>query len=196
VLRHGTAERLEAKLGWLREYRGPLVRWSEMERTIDVAVDFVRREGLYRGAGKDLRGRLRESPVGPVAAALGEDLSKFVTAQSRRLRGGERLPGSSEVIESCFGKFKALERDQSRGGFTSLLLALAACVSGRTQELVHEALRTSKSRQVLDWIKVKLGETLGSKRRRAYRARNASTTTPTTSKRATKPEGSPVLVPP
>jgi hypothetical protein len=194
VLQYGTAERLREKLGWLRRFREPLARWLEMEQTIDVAVDFVRTEGLYRGAGKHLRKRLRALSLGKVAAALGQDLTKFVTAQSRRLRSGERLPGSSEVIESCFGKFKTLERHQSKGGFTSLLLALAACVSERTQEVVHKALLTSKTRDTIAWIKAKLGNTLGSKRRLAYQAQKATKATPTASKSATKPEGSPTLV--
>jgi hypothetical protein len=192
VLQHGTVERLEEKLGWLRQFREGLVRWSQMEQTIDVAVDFVRTRGLYRGAGKDLRKRLRALSLGQTAAQLGKDLATFVTAQARRLRRGERLPGSSEVLESCFGKYKTLEREQSKGGFTSLLLALAACVSERTQEVVHKALQTSKTADMIDWIKTKLGQTLGSKRRRAYHARNATAATPTVSKSETKPEGSPV----
>jgi hypothetical protein len=192
VLRHGTVARLEEKLGWLRAFREGLVRWSEMEQTIDVAVDFVRTQGLYRGAGKDLRQRLRGLSLGPTAAELGKDLAAFVTEQARRLRRGERLPGSSEVLESCFGKFKALEREQSKGGFTSLLLALAACVSERTQEVVHEALRASKTADMIHWFKTKLGQTLGSKRRRAYQSPSAIKTTPTEAKSETKPEGSPV----
>jgi hypothetical protein len=195
VLKHGTVERLEEKLGWLRPFREGLVRWSEMEQTIDVVVDFVRTQGLYRGAGKDLRTRLRTLPLGQTAAELSKDLAKFVTEQASRLRRGERLPGSSEVLESCFGKFKTLEGEQSKGGFTSLLLALAACVSERTQEVVHKALQTSKTADVINWFKTKLGQTLGSKRRCAYQARDAATTTPTESKSETKPEGSPVPAP-
>jgi hypothetical protein len=193
VLRHGTAVRLEEKLGWLKQFREALVRWSEMEQTIDVAVDFVRTQGLYEEAEKELRGRLQKLSVGSEAAQLGEDLARFVTEQARRLGPGERLPGSSEVIESCFGKFKTLEREQSKAGFTSLVLALVACVSERTQEVVHQALQTSKTRDVIAWIKAKLGDTLGSKRRLAYQAPKATTTIPTTSMSETKLEGSPVL---
>jgi hypothetical protein len=196
VLKHGTVERLNEKLGWLGQYREGLARWSEMEQTIDVAVDFVRTRGLYRGAGKDLRKRLRALTLGPVAARLGQDLAEFVTTQARRLRRGERLPCSSEVLESCFGKFKTLEREQSKTGFTSLLLALAACVSERTQEVVHDALQTSKTRHMIDWVKTHLGETLGSKRRCAYQAQKGTTPTRPASERETKPEGSPMLAHP
>jgi hypothetical protein len=195
VLCHGTVERLEEKLGWLRQFREGLTRWSQMEQTIDVVVDFVRTQGLYRGAGKDLRKRLRELPHGQTAKQLGKDLARFVTAQARRLRRGERLPGSSEVLESCFGKFKTLERDQSKGGFTSLLLALAACVSERTQEAVHKALQSSKTADMIGWLKTKLGQTLGSKRRLAYRPPKATTTRTKNSQPDTKPEGTPVLDP-
>jgi hypothetical protein len=188
VLRYGTRERLQEKLGWLVAYRESLNHWSEMEQTIDVVVDFVRTQGIYREAGKDLRKRVKPLSLGPVATQLSKDLVDFVTAQARRVRRGERLPGSSEVLESCFGKFKAMERDQSKAGFTSLLLALAACVSERTQEVVHEALQNSKTREVIAWIKDKLGDTFGSKRRMAYQAQWKKTTPPFASKNETKLE--------
>lgn len=129
----------------------------------------------------------------PDAAQLACDLTKFVAGQASRTRRGERLPGSSEVIESCFGKFKTLEREQTKGGFTGLLLALAACVSKRTQEVVHKALQTSKTREVFDWIRTKLGATVGSKRRAAYQALGATTTTENKSKDETKSEGIPLV---
>ena len=192
VLRYGTTERLEEKLGWLRQFREPLTTWSEMEQTIDVAVDFVRTQGLYRGAAKNLRRRLRKLRLGQSARGLGDDLTKFVAAQARSLRRGERLPACSEVIETCFGKFKSLERDQAKGGFTSLLLALAACVAERTQEVVHDALQQTRTREVIAWIKDKLGTTLGSKRRIAYQASSAPLTAKNKQKTEIKPKGSPM----
>ena len=35
-------------------------------------------------------------------------------------RPGEGLPGTTEVLESCFGKLKALEEGQSKGRLSSL----------------------------------------------------------------------------
>jgi hypothetical protein len=192
VLRYGSTERLEEKLGWLRQFREPLTAWAEMEQTIDVTVDFVRTQGLYRGAAKDLRKRLRKLRLGQSARRLGEGLTKFVAVQARPLRRGERLPACSEVIETCFGKFKSLERDQAKGGFTSLLLALAACVAERTQEVVHDALQKTRTREVIEWIKEKLGTTLGSKRRIAYQASGASLMDTNKQKSETKPKGTPL----
>jgi len=53
-----------------------LVCWSRLEQTIDVAVDFVRTRGLDRGAGNDLRRRLRALPVGETDEQLGKDLTE------------------------------------------------------------------------------------------------------------------------
>ena len=53
-----------------------------------------------------------------------EELLNFVREESSKAKPGERLLGSSEVIESVFGKLKRMERDQSKSGFTGLLLSV------------------------------------------------------------------------
>ncbi len=189
VLNYGTKERLEEKLGWLRQFRTPLKSWSEMKQTIAVVLDFARTEGLYRGAASDLRKQLRKLSLGGTAARRRDDFIKFVAGQARRLKPGERIPFTSEVIESALGKYKTVEHDQAKGGFTGLLLALAACVAERTQEVVHEALQKTKTIDVIAWIKTKLGKTVGSKRRTAYQAARASNADANKPESATKPEG-------
>jgi hypothetical protein len=193
VLKSGTKERLEEKLAWLREFREALKGWSAMEQVIGTSVDFVRTQGLYRDAERDLQKRLAELPLGPIGTELGQDFSKFVACQASQLREGERLPACSEVIETCFGKFKTLERDQAKGGFTGLLLGLGGCVAERSQAVIHEALQNVKTREVIAWIKTKLGPTVGSKRRQAYPPAKKSKTARNESKSETKPEGTPLL---
>ena len=115
VLQHGTVERLEEKLGWLRQFRGGVGSLvADGTHKIDVAVDFVRTQGLYRGAGKDLRKRLAGVVSWSDCAQLGKDLATFVTAQARRLRRGERLPGSSEVLESSSASTRRWSASRAR----------------------------------------------------------------------------------
>ena len=189
VRQYGTPERLEEKLGWLRQFREPLLAWSEMELTIDVTVDFVRTQGLYRGAAKDLRKRLSKLSVGQSARQLGEDLAKFVADQVRQIRPGERLPASSEVIETCFGKFKSLEREQAKGGFTGLLLALAACVAEGHSNCSPRGTPENQNRGSHRVGQGQAWRHCGSKRRVAFRAAAAQHTAPHEPKRKTKTEG-------
>ena len=96
-----------------------------------------------------------------------------MTDESSKVRQGERLPGTTEVLESCFGKLKALEDGQSKSGFTGLVLSLGAMVSTWTAESVGEALERCRVRDVLDWCRKKLGQSVQSQRKQAYSHRNA-----------------------
>jgi hypothetical protein len=160
------AERVQAKLGWLAEFRAALAEWSACHAVIAGALDFVRRRGLYVGAGVELAESL------PAAAGAAGELRAqsvgFVTRESSKARIGERLPGTTEVLESCFGKLKALEGSQSKSGFTGLVLSLGAMVSERTAESVAEALERCGVGDVRDWCRKMIGVTVQSQRKQAY----------------------------
>jgi len=170
VLRHITPERLEKKFGWLRDYQEPLCDWSQMQQVIDITVDFVRCNGHYRGSVTDLRRSLRPLGLNAPAQALCDELVAFVEGESQKAKEGERLPGSSEVLESAFGKFKEIEGNQSKGGFTALLLALPAIFEGLTTDNVRKALEFAKTKDIPKWIRDHLGESHHSKRCAAYKA--------------------------
>jgi hypothetical protein len=96
-------------------------------------------------------------------------LIQFVRGESLKAHFGERLPGTTEVVESCFGKSKGLEDGQSKSGFTGLILSLGARVSEWTAESISEALERCRIRDVVDWCRKRLGQSVQSQRRQAYR---------------------------
>jgi hypothetical protein len=160
-------ERVREKLGWLVEYRHALAEWSQWHEVIGAALDFLRREGLYVGAGVDLAAALPAVSAG-TALELRRELISFVTVESSKARIGERLPGTTEVLESCFGKLKAFEDGQSKSGFTGMVLSLGAIVSKRTVETIGEALERCRVRDVWQWCREKLGVSVQSLRKQAY----------------------------
>lgn len=170
VLRHITLERLEEKFGWLREYKQPLGDWSQMQQVIDVTEDFVRRNGHYCGSATDLSRQLEPLGLDAPAQTLRDELVTFVEGESEKANEGERLPGSSEVLESAFGKFKEIEGNQAKGGFTGLLLALPAIFSNLTAEKVRKALEFAKTQDIIQWVRDHLGQSHQSKRCLAYSA--------------------------
>jgi len=80
----------------------------------------------------------------------------------------ERLLGSSEIIESVFGKQKHLERDYAKEGFTSLILGIGAFVGEMTVDTVKEAFIYTPVKTIVKGYKEELGETLQSKKIEAY----------------------------
>jgi hypothetical protein len=160
-------DRVRAKLGWLTDFSEEIANWSACQAVIDATLDFVRREGLYIGAGVDLAARLPAFSGG--AGELREALIDFVTRQSSQARIGERLPGTTEVLESCFGRLKAIEDGQSKSGFTGLVLSLGAMVGKRDSATLGTMLERVGVRDVIDWCREKLGVSVQSRRRQVYR---------------------------
>jgi hypothetical protein len=164
-----TAPRLYEKLGWVQEFADDVAVWSEWHEVVDIVLAFVNRQGIYRGAAQALRAEL---PAGlfPSTRSLAQQLVGFVAEQALRTRPGERLPGSTEVLESCFGHFKQLEKQQARSGFTSLLLGFGALLAETTTEAITQALAHSRTSQIIAWCKGHLGTTLFGLRKLVYAA--------------------------
>jgi hypothetical protein len=163
------AGRLEQKLGWVAGFENELAEWSQWQQVIDVAVQWVNTRGIYRGVSEQLKRQLAQ-PGGLCGSAreLAARLCDFVAAQESQARSGERLTGSTEVLESCFGKFKQLEKQQSRGGFTQLLLGLGAQLAKLTPRSVRDMLRASRTKDIVQWTRENLGTTLFAQRKLAF----------------------------
>lgn len=161
-------QRLQDKLGWLRAFVEPLAQWSSCQEVIDAGVKFVNEQGLFRGAAKQLRAALPADVPHPASRRLADELVAFVAAEEAKLKKGERLPLSTEIVESSFAKYKNLEGQHSKQGFTSLLLAYAALLTKITIQRIREIFATTSVRDVRNWIRAHLGQTHASKRLIAY----------------------------
>jgi hypothetical protein len=170
VLQHVTVERLEEKFGWLRDYRLDLERWSEFHRLTQMAIEVARNEGYSSAVVEQLDLRLDPLVLSDAGKALHTELRQFVVEQSSAARPGERLPGSTEILESSFGKLKSLEGDHSQAGFTQMILSYAALLGETTAELIGQALEQVPIKQVWAWCRRHLGTTLQSQRVAARRA--------------------------
>lgn len=163
-----TAKRLEDKLGWLRSFADDLAVWRECEEVIEKGVTFINQQGLFLGGADQLRGLVSLNMSHACSRQLAAKLIEFVAASEGQLKQGERLPMSTEILESSFALYKQLERQHSKDGFTSLLASFGALLKPQTPETIHRALRTVSVRDVKRCVKDNLGTTLTSKRRMTY----------------------------
>jgi hypothetical protein len=164
-----TPERLEEKLGGLREFRDDLVQWRQWQAIIDAAVSVVRTEGLHAKTTHILEKKLRPLMRRTDAdRRLAEELISFVREQASKVQPGQCLPGTTEVLESCFGKLKTLERQQAKGGFTGLVLGFGSFFARATIDQVSAAMRAVPTKEIKQWCFEHLGQTLFSQKRQAY----------------------------
>ena len=160
---------LQDKFGWLENYRENLNEWSQMMDVVEVTIALVRKNGLHKGAKTELEQKL--ITLGNLTSRttqLREALTSFVVKESSKAKDNEKLVGSSEIIESIFGKLKRIEQNQAKSGFTGLILSVAALVSNITKELIQEVLGTISTQDVHEWYQQNIGESVQGARRKAF----------------------------
>jgi hypothetical protein len=165
LLDHVDRETLEAKLGWLRAYRETLHSWQEVMRVIEAVEHYVRTEGIETQTVSKLRPQLEALGGGPLSRKFRVQLLWSLRKQAHQCQPGERLPGSSEIIESVIGQYKHLQGERSPHGLTGLILSLAANVGEQTIPLLKTALEKVRTSDLLKWCEQKLGKTVQSQRK-------------------------------
>jgi hypothetical protein len=176
ILLHLDAEKIEQgedfescrmydKFGWVCEYRDQLKDWKSLVEMVEITNKFVNFMGLYKGINKDLRMQLDELPQNQRFAHVKKELIGFAKEQHGKMGDEDRLLGSSEIIESVIGKYKGLQHDQVKGGFTGMLLGLSASVSDLTMETVKDAIDSTPTKNVWRWIKENIGKSVHSQRK-------------------------------
>ena len=161
---------VRVKFGGMEAYRQVIEEWAEMHKLATTAEQFVSTQGLAQDVPLKLALHFRRQGQ---LKYLGNrqfrhELLQFMRSQAVHCRPNERLPGSSEVIESVFGKQKRLEGEQSKSGFTGLLLGIPAMVAELTTDLVKQALESTPVKAVIEWKAKYLGDTVQAKRRQAF----------------------------
>lgn len=156
---------LKLKLGWLDDYKEKLSQWRELADMGQAICRLIRTEGYHAGSANVLRGEL-PAPRSEQARQLREEAIVFVASESAKVPAGQRLPGSSEVIESLIGKGKRLEGQQSQSGFTRQVLAMAGSVVQPTFEIIQSALKSCGMKHLKAWCAEHLPQSVQSNRRR------------------------------
>ena len=168
--RQGIAnEKLESKLSWLREFRVDIKCWWECQQAISIGVTLISENGIFRGASDEFEKQTKKyTKNNPTCRKLVNQSRKFLAKYESQLKKNERLPMSTEIVESSFGLYKQLEGRQSKGGFTQLIIAFGALLKPSTPESIREDFERVKVQDVKNWLTKNLPATLSSKRQTAY----------------------------
>lgn len=173
-----TAARMNEKLGWLRAFGDDIQRWSACQKVVSAASKFINEQGVFPGAARQLRDHLRtlcgsavntgNTKADDTSRSVLARLLKFVRESESQLSEGQRFPMSTEILESSFGLFKQLERQHSKGGFTSLLAAYGCLFHASTPASIVADFAAVSVKTMRAWVSEQLGKTLASKRQTAY----------------------------
>ena len=161
------AARFRAKFGWIENYADQIPMWRACQDVISTFVTFANEQYLHHGASVQLALAIGELKYRE-ARELRDRLVTFVLESESALKPGERLPLSTQLLESLFGQYKQLEGQQSKSGFTGLVSCIPLLHHPPTPESVRTSFAEVTKKQVVEWVTTHVGRTVTSQRRAAY----------------------------
>jgi hypothetical protein len=158
-------EELRKHLGWLLFYRDEIEYWKRLISIGVAARHVVRIEGIHTNIADSFEEAISSIKMGIKELQFADQLTTFLLNQSKGVKFGECFIGSSEILESLFGKIKYVEREQRAYGFTSLVLAAMAAVGPLDKTTVAKALEHVKRSDIDEWAAKEIGKSVQSQRR-------------------------------
>lgn len=163
-------ERYQKYFGWLIDFELPLKEVRFMEGALEMIKSVCRQHGLSHDTYDYIKIYFAEVSSliedGKMNTFLDKAL-KSLEIEARKLKEGQVILCSTEVLESIFGKYKEL--NSSSQGINGNILGMATFVGSKlTEQTVKEAMEGCSTKSGISWIKQKVTETLGSLRRRYF----------------------------
>jgi hypothetical protein len=169
-------ERLQEKFAWLTDYRHDVQLWCSWLAITDASLELVRRGGYCAATSVAIGPLLEPHCDSDLKRKLADELLVRVATECSKVPSGRCVPGTTEILESSFGKLKTIEGSQSRSGFTSLVLVWAALFGTTTMATIKAAMVTTPTKLVQFWVRDNLGRTVQSKRTQLARILRLSAT--------------------
>jgi hypothetical protein len=153
-------EKAQQRYGWLLEYEEDLARWLEQYDLVDKTIKRVRLHGLNGGTLVELEKEWGAESEQRGTKMVRGHMRAYVWKNVRQAEEGETLVGSSEVLESAFGKLKAKVGESGKGELTGLAMSLGAILGKHDEEEVRQALDAVPQKKAEGMISRLLGPTL------------------------------------
>jgi hypothetical protein len=169
-------KRMKEKLGWLRSFRRDVAKWKRCLDVVATTLTFINEQALSRGASRKLKKMLGKLARCKASREVVDRTLAFIKQSEKNLMSLKqpklRVPMSTEVLESVFGRYKQLERQHNQGGFTSLIASFATLLKPVTANEIKEAFAKVSTKKMRKWVEEQLGTTLQSKKTQAYAEHN------------------------
>ena len=159
----------------LLKLKNEIIQWHEIANFITEVESEIKQYGLTRGndgqiqsTSQVLTALCQKQRISKGAMNIINQILEFVKMQETKLAPGQTVIGSSDIIESIFGKWKSMAPENSMVGITDNIFMLPLLTVKPTYELIKKALEDTHTQQIDEWRNNTLGKTIYTKRRAAF----------------------------
>ena len=160
-------ERLKDKLGWLIDYQEELDSWAQMvnlTRTLETQLKLcgLNRKSLSIFEQQHLATGINSTEL------FQQQILDYLATESSRIREGQTLLATSDVIESVFGKYKHFSSRCPLKEMGQMLLTIPLSTMTLTASVVKQALETVRGLDLQAWSAQVFGQSMLSKRKTLF----------------------------
>ena len=156
--------------GWLEDFKEDITEWCEFLDIINIAKKEVKWNGLNKKSSERFaKGVKKIGNNNAKAKQLKENLKEFFDEEVKQFPKKEiTLLGTSDIIESVFGKYKIFSAKTPLKEIGKSILTIPILTSEVTIEEVKKAMETITNEKLSEWARANLGESIFSKRKKIF----------------------------
>ena len=154
-----------AKLGWVLNYQQDIYGYAEILTLIRSTQVQLKTQGLHPESATKWMENIKTDSLTPRGQKIQQQIIEYLTVEANQIPAEKILLGTSDVIESIFGKYKlfAARRPVKDIGTSILLIPLFTIEI--TTDLVKEAMEAISFIDVNSWAKSIFGISMLSQKR-------------------------------
>lgn len=157
---------------WLDEFEEDIKEWRLLLNVVDEAQKEVKRNGLSKETNYNFKEITKTTGVdNPTIEKIKLKITDFLISETAAMKDEQILLGTSDIIESVFGKFKIFSAKNPMKEIGRSILTMPILTSEVTIDEVKEAMETISDKKLSEWLESNIGVSLFAKRRNAYAKR-------------------------
>lgn len=158
-------KRFLEKLGWLSDYKEDIKIWFGIVQLIHLVEKQVKSEGLSKESRQQYEKNSKEIIVSNNRVKnFKEQVVEYLSEEGARIPDGQCLIGTSDIIESTFGKYKNFSAKSPLKEVGKMILTIPVFIGKKTTDFIKTAMETIQSSTVEEWAKRVFGQSNLSKR--------------------------------
>ncbi|WPL15341.1 hypothetical protein Thiowin_00232 [Thiorhodovibrio winogradskyi] len=153
---------------WVLAYRDSVPEWTQTSAVSKTIQTVVKTKGLARTTADAVKAALAElGPLSPPVEAFQTQMLTHLQGEAAKLPEGATWLGSSDIIESVFGHYKAFTARGPLKEIGKLVLTIPAFLSDLTAPVIRNAMESVRTIDVEHWVETHLGDSMLKRRRQA-----------------------------
>lgn len=157
--------KFDTKFGWLSTYQQELNTYADMVTIVQTVETQLKTQGIHRLSLLTYSQTMTAQLLNERVQKLKQQVSDYLAFESNQIPEGEILLGTSDVIESLFGKYKIFSSKRPLKDIGASILTIPLSTLKMTGDLVKQALEAIRSLDVHAWSQSVFGSSMLSQRR-------------------------------